>query len=104
MTNYSLFFIKDMPANQSFNTRSTGNKMGLGKFYKSNGLTLTLQYMATRRLKKLYNWLLAKKIRGGGKIDVEPFSHIRGLSRMRIGRNFSAGPGLRLEVITAKGD
>ena len=72
--------------------------MGLGKFYKYNGFLMTVNYVVERRLKKISNWFIAKKLGGCKKLNIALFPYLRGLSYVKIGNNFSAGPGFRLEV------
>lgn len=72
--------------------------MGLRRFYKYNGLLMTIHYVVVRRLKKISNWFIARKIKGCKKLNIALFPYLRGLSYVKIGKNFTAGRGLRLEV------
>ena len=72
--------------------------MGLRKFYKYNGFLMTVQYIVERRLKKVSNWFITRKIKSCKKLNIALFPYLRGLSYVKIGNNFTAGPGFRLEV------
>lgn len=78
--------------------------MGLVKFYKINGCLITAHYMFVRRIKKITNWLLARKLQCGTRLNIDLFPYIRGLSSIRIGNNFTAGRRLRLEVTEHRRD
>jgi len=76
--------------------------MGLARFYKYNGFLMTVQYVVVRRLKKISNWLLARKLNCGRRLNIELFPYIRGLSYIKVGYKFTAGHRLRLEVTEHK--
>jgi len=74
-------------------------KKRLAVVYHENGILLTLQYITRWLQRKIFNFFLAKKL-GVNKVSIGIYPHIRGLSNMKIGKNFTTGCNLRLEAIT----
>jgi lipopolysaccharide O-acetyltransferase len=72
-------------------------------FFQENGGYVFFSTLAGRPSRFLRNRLLAGKL-GVREIDIGPRAHLRGLSRISMGEDFSAGEGLWLEAITSYGD
>lgn len=73
------------------------------KFSAENGWYL-LGEEATSQLARLFRGYILGRRLGTSKMQIGPDSHVRGLSRMKIGSNFRAGRGLWLEAITRYDD
>lgn len=71
----------------------------LFSFYQENGVYVFLSVVLKIPAQFFRNLLLRRKFRVQ-KLAIGPRAHLRGLSRMSLGENFSAGEGLWLEAIT----
>lgn len=70
------------------------------RFYRVNGLLVTIQHIADRSHRSIYNSLLKLSIPCGEGLSVHPSSFIRGCHHIKIGNNFNAGKHLWLEAVT----
>ncbi|MBU2699039.1 lipopolysaccharide O-acetyltransferase [Sporomusaceae bacterium BoRhaA] len=66
-------------------------------FYQENGFVISIQDLWVSFWRKIFSYILQKKCPG---IFVAHSSRIRGLSHIKIGKNFCAGTHLWLEAIT----
>jgi lipopolysaccharide O-acetyltransferase len=73
------------------------------RFLHENGLYLLVTHLAGQAIALPRNRLLAWKL-GVKKIHVGPGSHLRGLSSIQMGEDFSAERGLWLEAISRYND
>ena len=71
----------------------------LRRFERENGFYVLGTTLAGFCTGAVRNYLISKKF-GVKKIRVGPGSYLRGLSSIRMGEDFSAGPGLWLEALT----
>jgi acetyltransferase-like isoleucine patch superfamily enzyme len=71
----------------------------MGQFIAENGLYVALARKMEERVESFRNHLLARKLKVRS-ICVASGCHLRGLSHVRLGENFSAGRGLWLEAVT----
>lgn len=71
----------------------------LSSFYRENGIYVLLVVVLRLPAQFFRNLLLARKF-GVQKLAIGPRAHLRGLNRISIGENFSAGEALWLEAIT----
>lgn len=71
----------------------------LWRFERENGLYVLGITLVGECAGLVRNYVISKKL-GVKKIRVGPRSFLRGLSSIRMGEDFSAGPGLWLEAIT----
>ncbi len=69
-----------------------------GSFLEENGSYVFLSTLAARPLLLLRDRMLASKL-GVRKLHIGPRAHLRGLSSIQMGEDFSAGDGLWLEAI-----
>ena len=69
-------------------------------FLEENGSYVFLSALAGQPLQYLRNRMLASKL-GVRKLQIGPRAHLRGLSRVTMGEDFSAGNGLWLEAVTS---
>lgn len=72
-------------------------------FYRENGLYVFVTYVLSLPLRSFRNQLLARKLKVR-KLTIGSGSHLRGLSNIFVGENFSAGNGLWLEAILRYGN
>jgi lipopolysaccharide O-acetyltransferase len=80
--------------------------LSIGKFQaflRANGFYYFATRLAESPLEKVRNWLLAREF-GVKKIHIPPGAHLRGLSSIEMGEDFSAEDGLWLEAITKYND
>jgi lipopolysaccharide O-acetyltransferase len=70
------------------------------RFIQVNGLYLFLMELVRRAGIGFRRKMLAKKL-GSSDFSIGPRCHLRGLSHIRIGRNFQASEGLWLEAVIA---
>jgi lipopolysaccharide O-acetyltransferase len=68
-------------------------------FLRENGSYVFFSVLANRPVKFIRNRMLAAKLRVR-KIDIGSRAHLRGLTCISMGEDFSAGEGLWLEAIT----
>ena len=71
-------------------------------FFDENGSYVFFSMLASRPIHSLRNRMLAAKL-GVHKIRIGPRSHLRGLSCISMGEDFSAGEGLWLEALSSYG-
>jgi len=72
-------------------------------FFEENGAYIFFSTLSRRPFSFLRNRMLSQKLKAP-KFRIGPRAHLRGLSYMTIGDDFSAGEGLWLEAITRYGD
>ena len=71
----------------------------MGQFISENGFYVALKSRFEEYTERFRNRLLARKF-GVRSIYVKKNSHLRGLSHIRMGENFTAGKGFWLEALT----
>ncbi|HEY1895431.1 MAG TPA: hypothetical protein VGG62_04125 [Terracidiphilus sp.] len=67
-------------------------------YLRENGSYVFLSEVANRPFHLLRNWMLARML-GVRRINIGPRAHLRGLSCMALGEDFTAGDGLWLEAV-----
>lgn len=72
-------------------------------YYRDNGLALTVIRKIRRLYRKIFNRLLALKLKGARGINVDPSCTIIGLNHISIGSSFRTGIFLRLEACSKYG-
>lgn len=72
-------------------------------YYEHHGFALSFIRRLRRLGRKTFNRLLALKLKGAKKIDIDPTCTIIGLNYMTIGARFRAGIFLRLEAVARYG-
>ncbi len=80
-----------------------GKLGGTLSFWRENGAYVFFSALASRPLRSLRNRMLARRL-GVGKLQIGPRAHLRGLTSITMGEEFSAGEGLWLEAVTHYGD
>lgn len=71
----------------------------ISSFFRENGSYVFFSTLAGRPCRFLRNRMLAGKL-GVRQFDIGPRAYLRGLARISMGEDFSAGEGLWLEAIT----
>lgn len=69
-------------------------------FLQENGIFLTIQYIFVKLYLKIRNFLISLKLKSGTELNIGLWPHLRGLSSIQIGKNFSTGVCFRLEAVT----
>lgn len=72
-------------------------------YYRDHGFALSVLRRIRRLGRKVFNRLLAMKLNGVKKLDIDPSCTILGLNHISIGPSFRAGIHLRLEAISRYG-
>lgn len=71
----------------------------MGTFFAENGLYVASKAKLEECSRIVRNWLLSQKL-GVHPLYIGPDAQLRGLSHIRIGKNFSSGRGLWLQAVT----
>ena len=76
----------------------------LKSYFNENGLILTLNALACGVHRRIYNFILKKKISNNQEINIHPSASIYGLSHIKFGSCFRAGKHLWLEAVLMDGE
>ncbi len=71
----------------------------MGQFISENGLYVAIKAKLEQYSGAVRNHLLSKKL-GVRPLNIGPDAYLRGLSHVRIGKNFRSGRGLWLQAVT----